>query len=78
MLSYLAVIIAAEWILRWIPRGMHRWTQFLKPDELEAHLRKSGLVPTLRQGFVFDPLRWRWFICGLDWIDYIVTAVKPQ
>lgn len=78
ILSYLAVIVAAEWILGWIPIGMHQWSKFLKPEELEAHLRQSGLVPTMRRGFVFDPLFWRWHIKDIDWIDYIVTCVKPH
>lgn len=76
ILSYLAVIVAAERILGWIPVGMHRWVQFLKPEELEQHLRRAELVPTMRKGFVFDPLRWRWFITGCDWIDYIVVCQR--
>lgn len=70
--------MAAEWILGWIPIGMHQWSKFLKPAELEVHLRRSGLVPQRRCGFVFDPLFWRWHIKNIDWIDYIVTCVKPD
>ncbi len=36
--------------LGFIPRGTHRWQQFVRPDELEAMAAAAGLVRTARIG----------------------------
>ncbi|WP_163368514.1 methyltransferase domain-containing protein, partial [Klebsiella aerogenes] len=34
----------AEYVLRLLPVGTHRWRQFVTPDELEAAAAAAGLV----------------------------------
>jgi 2-polyprenyl-6-hydroxyphenyl methylase/3-demethylubiquinone-9 3-methyltransferase len=75
-LSYLVVIVAAEYLLRLIPVGMHTWSQFLTPEELYRHAAMAGLRPLRKRGFVLNPFLWQWHIRDLDWIDYIVTFAK--
>jgi 2-polyprenyl-6-hydroxyphenyl methylase/3-demethylubiquinone-9 3-methyltransferase len=75
-LSWLVVIVAAEYILRMIPVGMHAWTQFITPAELYTMAKPLGLVPVEKKGFVLDVFRWRWHIMDLDWVDYIVHFVR--
>eukprot|EP00730_Choanoeca_flexa_P017598 TRINITY_DN8496_c0_g1_i1.p1 TRINITY_DN8496_c0_g1~~TRINITY_DN8496_c0_g1_i1.p1 ORF type:complete len:304 (+),score=73.35 TRINITY_DN8496_c0_g1_i1:37-912(+) len=77
-LSYLIVIIAAEYILGFIPIGMHSWSQFIQPNELYAMAKPLGLVPLERKGFVLDLFRWRWYILNIDWVDYIVHFVRQD
>ena len=75
-LSYLVVILGAEYVLGLIPIGMHTWTQFIKPAELYAMAKPLGLEPVEKKGFVLNPFLWRWSIRDLDWVDYIVHFVK--
>ncbi len=42
-LSWLFAIVGAEYVLRWLPRGTHRWSMFRKPDEIRQLLSDGGL-----------------------------------
>jgi 2-polyprenyl-6-hydroxyphenyl methylase / 3-demethylubiquinone-9 3-methyltransferase len=76
--SYLMAIIGAEHIMRWLPKGTHEWSKFITPDELYDLLRRSGLNPVDRKGFVFDKLRWSWSISGRDLsVNYVTTSLRP-
>ncbi len=41
--AYALAIVAAEYVLGWLPRGTHDWHRFVTPDELERHLKAAGL-----------------------------------
>ncbi|MBW7946017.1 MAG: bifunctional 2-polyprenyl-6-hydroxyphenol methylase/3-demethylubiquinol 3-O-methyltransferase UbiG, partial [Sphingomonadaceae bacterium] len=56
-LSYGTLIVGAEWVLRFIPRGTHDWNRFLTPDELTAALADAGLKVTETRGIGFRPSR---------------------
>lgn len=56
-LSYGTLIVGAEWVLRFIPRGTHDWNKFLTPDELTAALADAGLKVTETRGIGFRPSR---------------------
>lgn len=55
--SFALGIVAAEYILRWVPRGTHDWKKFKKPSELAEALAMSGAKVSDMTGLVFDPLR---------------------
>jgi 2-polyprenyl-6-hydroxyphenyl methylase / 3-demethylubiquinone-9 3-methyltransferase len=75
--SFLAAIIGAEWIMRWLPKGTHDWAKFITPDELFDLLRKAGLDPVDRKGFVFNPLSWQWSISDRDLsVNYVTASVR--
>jgi 2-polyprenyl-6-hydroxyphenyl methylase / 3-demethylubiquinone-9 3-methyltransferase len=76
--SFAMLIVGAEYVMRWLPRGTHEWRKFITPDELDAMLRDAGLDPVDRKGFVFDPLGWRFFLSARDLsVNYVTAAVKP-
>ena len=37
--SFALAIVGAEYVLRWLPRGTHRWEKFVTPDELADRAR---------------------------------------
>lgn len=43
--SFMAAIVGAEWVMRWLPKGTHDWSKFITPDELGDLLRSAGLAP---------------------------------
>lgn len=42
MTSYLQSIIAAEYILKWIPKGTHDWNKFVKPSQINEIITQEG------------------------------------
>jgi len=77
--SYIAAIIGAEMVMRWLPRGTHDWHKFITPDELFELITSAGLKPVDRKGFVFNPLLWSWSISDQDLsVNYVTASVKPE
>ena len=48
-------IIAAEYLLKWIPKGTHQYEAFIKPSELSAMSRESGLEVIALSGVGYQP-----------------------
>ncbi|MCQ0091500.1 bifunctional 2-polyprenyl-6-hydroxyphenol methylase/3-demethylubiquinol 3-O-methyltransferase UbiG [Roseovarius sp. M141] len=77
--SYVAAIIGAEHVMRWLPKGTHDWAKFITPDELYELLRQAGLEPVDRKGFVFNPISWKWSISDRDLsVNYVTASRKPR
>lgn len=77
--SYVAAIIGAEHIMRWLPKGTHEWSKFITPDELCELLENAGLEPVDRKGFVFNPVTWSWRLSARDLsVNYVTTSLRPQ
>ncbi len=74
--SYLTAILGAEYILRLLPRGTHQWDKFLKPSEVDAHLRKIGFGMKELQGMRFKPLYKTWHLTKNLNVNYILCAEK--
>jgi len=73
--SFALAIVGAEYLLRWLPKGTHRWEQFVTPLELTGALRRAGFVVTTRRGLVFDPLRRDWRLSNDMSVNYFLAAV---
>jgi 2-polyprenyl-6-hydroxyphenyl methylase / 3-demethylubiquinone-9 3-methyltransferase len=54
--SYALGIVAAEYILGWVPKGTHNWQQFIKPAELARHMTARGFEPFAANGLNFNPI----------------------
>ena len=76
--SYIFAIFGAEYVMRWLPKGTHEWSKFIKPDELYELISNAGLQPVDRQGFVFNPLTWQWRLSDRDLsVNYVTSCIKP-
>lgn len=76
--SFMLAIVGAEYLLRWLPRGTHDWHRFLRPSELAAGLRATGLEVAEVTGMVYDPLHASWTLSPRDLdVNYILLARKP-
>lgn len=76
--SFAVAILGAEWVMRWLPKGTHEWHKFITPDELYDLIRKAGLDPVDRKGFVFNPVLWTWSMSDKDLsVNYVTAAIKP-
>jgi len=73
-LSFLTAIVGAEYVLRWLPRGTHSWRQFVKPEELQAHLARHGFAVADRSGVRINPLSRRFSLTGFEGVNYMLAA----
>ncbi|WP_341915174.1 bifunctional 2-polyprenyl-6-hydroxyphenol methylase/3-demethylubiquinol 3-O-methyltransferase UbiG [Ferrovibrio terrae] len=74
--SYALGIVAAEYILGWVPRGTHDWKKFLKPHELAGGLRRAGLTLQEVTGVSYDLLNDRWKLGRDTDVNYMMVAIK--
>src|SRR6202451_2071672 len=58
--SFALAIVGAEYVLRWLEPGTHRWEQFVTPLELTGFARAAGLRRVSLRGMVYDPFRRDW------------------
>ncbi len=76
--SFALGVVAAEYVLRWLPRGTHDWRKFLRPSELAAAMREAGIDPVAFEGLRYDPIYDRWRRDkGLD-VNYMVYGVRRR
>jgi 2-polyprenyl-6-hydroxyphenyl methylase / 3-demethylubiquinone-9 3-methyltransferase len=75
--SFALAIVGAEYVLRWLPRGTHRWDKFVTPNELEAVLERSGLRTIDARGVVYNILLDGWQLSDDLDVNYMVAAERP-
>ncbi len=76
--SYLAAIVGAEIVFRVLPQGTHRWTQFVKPEELRQAVTACGLTAGKIHGMIYLPVVHRaWWSNSLS-VNYISSFYKPS
>ena len=76
--SFAFAIIGAEYVLRWLPRGTHRWDKFVTPDELEDALAAGGLRVADEAGVIYDIIADRWQLSTDMDVNYMMAAVKAK
>lgn len=75
--SFALGIVAAEYILRWVPAGTHNWKKFVRPSELGAPLRCAGAMPKDIKGLRLNPFKNEFEISVNDLdVNYFMTAEK--
>jgi len=74
--SFALAIVGAEYILRWLPVGSHRWDKFVTPNELEIAMEQGGLRVTASQGVIYNILADRWQLSTDTDVNYMLVAEK--
>jgi 2-polyprenyl-6-hydroxyphenyl methylase/3-demethylubiquinone-9 3-methyltransferase len=75
--SFALAIVGAEYVLRWLPRGTHRWDKFVTPNELEAVLARGGLRVINERGVIYNILLDSWQLADDTDVNYMVSAERP-
>lgn len=74
--SFVTAIVGAEYIFRLLPRGTHRWAQFVQPDELQQACLACGLVQHDCRGMGYLPVVHRaWWTSDVS-VNYIASFSK--
>lgn len=76
--AYALAILGAEYVLRWLPRGTHRYEKLVRPAEIEAPLGEAGMTVRSRTGVVYDPLSDRWRRSRDMDVNYVLVAAKDR
>lgn len=77
--SYALGIVGAEVVLRWLPRGTHTWSKFIKPSEMAAALRKHGFEMRDMMGITFSPFNWSFALNSKDLdVNYLMVATPGK
>lgn len=75
--SYALAIVAAEYLLRWLPKGTHQWERFITPDELSRFVADAGLECLTTTGMTYNPLKDVWSLNNGDIdVNYLLSACK--
>ncbi len=75
--SFALAIVAAEYVLGWVPRGTHSWDRLVTPRELDGALRHAGLEATDETGVVYDIVSGAWRLSGDTDVNYMMAATRP-
>ncbi len=79
--AWALTIGAAEYLLKWIPRGTHQYDTFIKPSELSAMARQSGLELVSLAGVGYQPWKSKEypFVQTQDTsVNYMMACRKPR
>lgn len=74
--AFALAIVGAEYVLRWLPRGTHRWSKFVRPAEIAAALRPTGLDLREFAGMSYNPLADRWRVGRDLGVNYMAFAAR--
>ncbi len=76
--AYLLAIVAAEHLLKMVPKGTHEYKTFIKPSELSQTARQTGLELQGMTGIEYNPFNKR-FSLGKDIdVNYIAAFKRPE
>lgn len=74
--SYLFAVLGAEYLLRMLPRGTHDYGKFIRPAELAAWLRESGLTLRELMGMSYNPLTRQYRLSRDVSVNYFACAER--
>lgn len=74
--SYLLAIIAAEYILGWVPKGTHEFYKFLKPSEIDRYFRKASVHTKEIQGMSYNLFNNQWKLADDISVNYLMYGIK--
>lgn len=76
--AYLLAIVAAERLLKMLPKGTHDYKTFIKPAELSQMARDAGLELQGLAGIAYNPFT-KAFSLGKDLdVNYIAAFTRPE
>jgi len=75
--AFALAIVGAEYVARLLPKGTHQYRDFIRPSELGAWLRESGLQLEDVSGLVYEPWRDAARLSRRTEVNYLACALKP-
>ena len=76
--AHALAIIAAEQILRWLPRGTHQYEKLVRPEELESAFAAAGLTLLETTGVFYNPITGQWNRSRDTDVNYMMLATRLE
>lgn len=76
--SFLFAIVAAEYLLKLLPRGTHEYARFIRPSELALWCRDAGLLLDRSRGMEYNPLTRRYSLSSDVSVNYLLACRRPS
>jgi len=71
-------IVAAEYILRWVPRGTHSFDKFVKPSELTNLLEAQNINVSDVTGMSYNIFNKKWSLSDDIDVNYFLTGIGEK
>ena len=75
--AWLQAVVAAEYVLRLLPRGTHAYDKFIRPSELAAWAREGGLELVDVAGLEYDPFARSARLSSDARVNYLAHLRRP-
>lgn len=75
--AYVLAVIGGEYLLRLLPRGTHDYEKFIRPSELDAWARSTGLTLDELRGLIYNPVTRRYSLSGDVDVNYLARLRRP-
>ena len=75
--AYMSAVIAAEYILRLLPRQTHEYSKFIKPAELAEMARREGFDVVGLRGMAYNPLSRLACLQDSVSVNFLMSFFKP-
>lgn len=75
--SYLMMIVGAEHVLKWVPKGTHIYDKFIRPSQLLSAIDKTSLHCEDLCGVEFNIFAGEFVITDNVSVNYMLRCIKP-
>ncbi len=75
--AFAFAIVAAEHMLKLLPKGTHEYARFIRPSELAQWCRDAGLDASDARGMEYNPVTRRYRLSGDTRVNYLMACRKP-
>ncbi len=75
--AWLQAIVAAEHVLKLLPKGTHEYQRLIRPSELTRWTREAGLEPGSFKGLGYNPLTRRYSLSDDVSVNYLLACRAP-
>ena len=75
--SWCHAIVGAEYIMRLLPKGTHRFEKFITPSELARHIRSAGMTVSAITGVTCDLSAKHFRLSDNTRVNYMLACIKP-
>ena len=76
--AYLLAIVGAEYVLKMLPRGTHDFKKFIRPSELGAWCRATGLEVKDITGMTYNPLSKHYSLGSDVDVNYMIQTLREE
>lgn len=76
--AYLFAILGAEYILKLLPKNTHDYEKFIRPSELSAWSRQSGISPQELKGISYNPLTQQFKLTNNISVNYLMYGIQQH